>query len=94
MLRVLSLKGKPPHEALEVLKKEKPDLAGRFIQSKAEAPKALPKLKYERLEEVLGFKKADSTPFETTLLDTIDNLLEVEKKWIAAGEELTLPPGW
>ncbi|KAH8827389.1 hypothetical protein DL96DRAFT_1556467 [Flagelloscypha sp. PMI_526] len=81
------------NEALEVLKKEKPELAGRFIQGKAEAPKPLPKLEYERLEDVLGFKGTDFTPFETTLLTTIDSLLEVEKKWIA-GEELALPPSW
>ncbi|KAH8827418.1 hypothetical protein DL96DRAFT_1249449 [Flagelloscypha sp. PMI_526] len=80
------------NEALEVLKKEKPELNGRFIQGKADAPQPLPKLEYERLEEVLGFKKADFTPFETTLLATIDSLLEVEKKWMATGEELAVPP--
>ncbi|KAH8807038.1 hypothetical protein DL96DRAFT_1717428 [Flagelloscypha sp. PMI_526] len=78
-------------EAVAVLEKERPQLKDRLIKTDFPPLHPLPNLEYERLEDVLGFKKSDFTPFRETLLATIDSLLVVEKKWKENGYEAVRP---
>lgn len=46
----------------------------------------------ERLEEVLGMSKADFTPVEDTMLESVDSLVAIEKIWVdELGYEVKFP---
>ncbi|KAH8806523.1 hypothetical protein DL96DRAFT_1698918 [Flagelloscypha sp. PMI_526] len=83
------------NEAMNILRDERPELVGRLI--KGEASPTQPStfsLDFERLEEVLGFKKTDFSSFQKTLLETVDSLLEVESRWKANGSDILAPASW
>lgn len=78
-------------EVIELLKRERPHLADRVIQT------PLPEQAFynfvvdrKRIEEVTGLKDEDFVPFEKMFLDGIDSLLEVEAGWKAKGYTGTL----
>lgn len=55
--------------AIETIRRERPELKDRlFNGKKAVSPHPFPNFDFERLEEVLGFKKEDFVPFETVRL--------------------------
>ncbi|KIK69243.1 hypothetical protein GYMLUDRAFT_35309 [Collybiopsis luxurians FD-317 M1] len=45
----------------------------------------------ERLEEVLEMKDKDFKSLKDTILDTVDSLLDLERKWITAGYDIHIP---
>jgi nucleoside-diphosphate-sugar epimerase len=71
---------------VDLIKKERPELTERLI---AKPPPVQSYDKYtvdlDRAEEVLGFKKDSYTPFEKTFLESVDSVLELEKRWIEQG---------
>lgn len=46
---------------------------------------------FKRIEDVLGFRKEDYKGVEETVLEMVDNLIEVEKEWIAKGVRIDIP---
>ncbi|KAF4621194.1 hypothetical protein D9613_000269 [Agrocybe pediades] len=79
-------------DVLELIRKARPELAGRII-SKAPVPEFeidRYDLDWARIEEVTGLKKEDLHTLEETILDTIDDMLALEKEWEAWG--YVLPP--
>ncbi|KIK09779.1 hypothetical protein K443DRAFT_389 [Laccaria amethystina LaAM-08-1] len=75
--------------AIELLSEKRPQLKGRLI---TQVPPELPAYRYpvdfERIERVTGLKKGDFHTFEKTLLDTVDNLLDVEAGWKSQGDSV------
>ncbi|KAG6836163.1 hypothetical protein H0H93_010711, partial [Arthromyces matolae] len=89
-----------PHEldieaTLEYVGKQRPELKERLSKESSPGyPSGIPKLvNFGRIEEVLGFKKEEFRTVEETVLDTVDTLLELEKKWEAAGIDVQIPLG-
>ncbi|KAH8830835.1 hypothetical protein DL96DRAFT_977995 [Flagelloscypha sp. PMI_526] len=82
-------------KAVDALKAQRPELKDRLITAEAPAAHPFPNFDFVRVEQVLGFKKSDFTTFEKTVLDTVDSILAVEKKWKdATGVEIVAPPEW
>ncbi|THH28933.1 hypothetical protein EUX98_g5257 [Antrodiella citrinella] len=75
-------------EIAELVATKRPELASRIPASqKTELPvKVKPMVDNTRLKEILGL---EVTPWETTVLDTIDALVNLEKEWKARGVDIT-----
>lgn len=79
-------------DVVELLKRERPQLADRIIQT---PPPEQAYYNYyvvdrKRIEEVTGLKDEDFVPFEKMFLDGIDSLLQIEEGWKAKGYTGTL----
>ncbi|KAK1222035.1 hypothetical protein PQX77_015134 [Marasmius sp. AFHP31] len=79
--------------SVELLREERPQLRGRLIKRKP------PVFEHDRLsiefdwvEKVLRMRKEDFYTWEETLLDGIDNYVELEKQWTASGHDFKTPP--
>lgn len=78
--------------AVARIAEERPELRERLIRASAPAlPYDRAPVDFERVEQVLGMRKAEFTAIEDTILDTVDSLLAVEKAWVAAGAEIAIP---
>ncbi|THH07413.1 hypothetical protein EW145_g3401 [Phellinidium pouzarii] len=68
-------------DAVQLLEKERPELAkaGRLAGLGETKRRTITTIDSTRLKKVLGFK--DFIPWEKTILDMTDNLLEIEKSW-------------
>ncbi|KAK1231984.1 hypothetical protein PQX77_004880 [Marasmius sp. AFHP31] len=79
-------------QAVSLLAERRPALKDRLI--KGEPPisgeESYP-CGYERIEQLLGFSRGDFTAVEDTLLDTIDNYVELESGWIKDGHTVEIP---
>ncbi|KAF9556688.1 NAD(P)-binding protein [Agrocybe pediades] len=79
-------------DVLDMIRNARPELAGRII-SKGSVPEFeidRYHVDFGRIEEIVGLKKEDFHTLEETLLDTIDDMLALEKEWVAQG--YVLPP--
>ncbi|THH28736.1 hypothetical protein EUX98_g5432 [Antrodiella citrinella] len=72
----------------ELVATKRPELASRIPASqKADLPVKVKQIvDNKRAKEVLGL---EITPWETTILDTIDSLVDLEKYWKARGVDIT-----
>ncbi|KAJ7187376.1 hypothetical protein C8R46DRAFT_1059584 [Mycena filopes] len=81
--------GWPFQQTLNFIARERPALKERLTTV---TPPVLPSdampISFERIEEVLGMKKADFHTTEETTLATVDAMLEVESQWRAAGHAI------
>ncbi|KAL0581095.1 hypothetical protein V5O48_000884 [Marasmius crinis-equi] len=75
-----------PGRAVSLLAEKRPALKDRLIRGEPpvldEKPLACD---FGKIQAILGFSKADFTSFETTILDTIDDYVEIESRWIKDG---------
>jgi len=72
--------------ALDILATERPALKDRLIQHRpVPATQANITFDQDRIQAVLGMKSSDFTPLKKTLLDNVDALVSLEKKWISEG---------
>ncbi|KAF4620576.1 hypothetical protein D9613_000271 [Agrocybe pediades] len=79
-------------DVLDMIRNARPELAGRII-SKGSVPEFeidRYHVDFGRIEEIVGLKKEDFHTLEETLLDTIDDMLALEKEWVSQG--YVLPP--
>jgi nucleoside-diphosphate-sugar epimerase len=78
--------------ARDLIKEKRPELKERLIQAEPKDP-GFDRIPFDfgRLEKVLGVKKEELKTFEETLLDTVDSLLELERKWEAEGLKIDIP---
>jgi nucleoside-diphosphate-sugar epimerase len=79
---------------VKIIKDKRPELADRLVKGSApEYAKAqrvdLTDLK--RIEEYTGYKPSEYHSLESTILDTVDSLIKLEKTWIANGHEVKVP---
>jgi len=78
----------------ELIKEKRPELKDRLINEDTEVPK-LPRdripVDFGRVKEVLGVEQEELRTIEETMLDTVDSLLELEKKWRGEGVEIVIP---
>lgn len=69
--------------ARKLVEEKRPELASRW--TRVEVPRfetlRMP-YRLERLEEILGMRKADFTPVEDTILGSLDSLVAIEKEWV------------
>ncbi|KAG7092757.1 hypothetical protein E1B28_009082 [Marasmius oreades] len=78
--------------AVSLLAEQRPLLKGRLITGHAPVLKEEQlKCDYGRIEMILGFRKDEFTNFEKTLLDMIDNFVEIEARWIEEGYVVEIP---
>ncbi|KAK7053186.1 hypothetical protein VNI00_003805 [Paramarasmius palmivorus] len=78
-------------KAVNIVKENRPQLADRVIKKSPYKFPPRPAIDFGRVEEVLGMKPEDFRTFEETILDSIDNCLDLEKEWISAGYEVSIP---
>lgn len=77
----------PLAEIADFVRKERPELAERINENIKNAPTDVkPVTDNRRYKEVLGL---EVTPWQTTVLDGLDQVLELEKYWKTRG--VTLP---
>ncbi|KAG6885538.1 hypothetical protein C0993_000323 [Termitomyces sp. T159_Od127] len=90
---IASPHGFDPKAILDLIAESRPELKERLTKrtppsySQDRTP-----IDFKRVEEVLGMSKDDFHAVEDTTLDTIDSLLAFEKKWVAQGHEINIPP--
>ncbi|KAF9012252.1 NAD(P)-binding protein [Hymenopellis radicata] len=81
-------------DVLAYLAKERPELEHRLFDAD-KAPDLPPFLESEVfrdvLEEVVGLKVDSYVPWQSTMLDTVDRLVEVENAWKAKGYDVRVP---
>ncbi|KAK7053251.1 hypothetical protein VNI00_003877 [Paramarasmius palmivorus] len=79
--------------AIEILKEKRPALKERLIKATPSSQSMRhPQIDYNRIEEVLSIREEDFHTFEQTLLDAIDNYVELEQQWLKSGHEVNPPP--
>jgi nucleoside-diphosphate-sugar epimerase len=78
--------------ARDLIKERRPELKERLLTVEPQNP-GLDHIPYDfgRVEEVLGIKKEELKTFEETVIDTVDSLLELEKKWETEGHIINIP---
>ncbi|TCD63587.1 hypothetical protein EIP91_005195 [Steccherinum ochraceum] len=75
-----------PSQVIELITKKHPELAQRINEKfKAASDNLRPFINNKRAREVLGFK---SIPWEKTILDAVDALLQLEDEWKASRHPL------
>ncbi|KAK7049594.1 hypothetical protein VNI00_005625 [Paramarasmius palmivorus] len=80
-------------KAMQLLKEKRPALKDLLIkETPPDQDMVAPPGDYHRTEEILGIKKEDFHTFEQTLLDSIDNYVELREQWIKQGHEVNIPP--
>ncbi|KAF9265654.1 NAD(P)-binding protein [Marasmius fiardii PR-910] len=78
--------------AVSLLSENRPMLKDRLIMGKAPLSKEdRLECEYETVDRVLGFRKDGFTDVEKTLLDTIDNYVKIESRWIEDGYTIEIP---
>jgi nucleoside-diphosphate-sugar epimerase len=78
---------------LELVRSKRPELADRLtkVAPPSGSTSNVP-FDVERAEQVLGAKRDKLfTPFEVTMLDTIDAVVGVEKQWVSKGYTIDIP---
>jgi hypothetical protein len=63
------------NNAIVTLKEQRPELVERLNTTHVDPPHPLPNLGYLRIEEVLGFKKSDFTPFEKVIVNAFHRFI-------------------
>ncbi|KAF8914967.1 hypothetical protein CPB85DRAFT_1433439 [Mucidula mucida] len=81
--------------ALELIAKERPELDSRLADPSG-APdlpesETIIKVDREEQERVLGITRDTYVTWERTILDNVDSVLEIERRWQAAGFEVEPP---
>ncbi|KAG6836166.1 hypothetical protein H0H93_010714 [Arthromyces matolae] len=81
--------------AVEYIGDQRPELKERLItKASQDSAGGLPStIDFGRIEQVLGLKKEDFRTMNETVLDTVDSLLALEKKWVEEGHEINIPLG-
>ncbi|KAF8901581.1 hypothetical protein CPB85DRAFT_1439091 [Mucidula mucida] len=74
-------------KAIALIDKERPALKDRLlaVENVSSEDMKLLGLGNEALEDVVGFKKGAWTPWEQTILDSVDSLVRIEDAWKASG---------
>ncbi|KAL0066497.1 hypothetical protein AAF712_006540 [Marasmius tenuissimus] len=79
-------------QAVSLLAERRPALKSRLIKGEPPISGEEPfPCDYEKIEQLLGFSGGDFTAVEETLLDTIDNYIELESRWIKDGHTVEIP---
>ncbi|KAG6846733.1 hypothetical protein H0H93_012192, partial [Arthromyces matolae] len=81
--------------AVEHIGEQKPELKERLLtRASPEYPPGIAlAIDFGRVEQVLGLKKEDFRTVNQTVLDTVDSLLALEKKWVEEGHQTNIPLG-
>jgi len=87
-----------PHDlsyktAIELIAEKRPELKDRLADAN-KAPKfPLDRmaLDLKRVEEVTGVKAGSYIPWQDTILETVDDLIKVEKDWASKGVAMEIP---
>ncbi|KAF9016980.1 NAD(P)-binding protein [Hymenopellis radicata] len=76
----------------ELIEMRRPHLESRWIRQDVPSYPSL-HLPYsmERLEKVLGMKREDFTSLESTILDSVDSLVDLEMSWVKEGYHVEMP---
>ncbi len=76
-----------------MIDKERPALKDRLlaVENVSSEDMKLLGLGNEALEDVVGFKKGAWTPWEQTILDSVDSLVRIEDAWKASGYSVSAP---
>ncbi|KAF7976832.1 hypothetical protein HWV62_5522 [Athelia sp. TMB] len=79
--------------ALEMIARERPELENRLVDL-AKMPKydsnIIP-VDLSRVDEVLGISPESYFSWESTILDTVDSLIALEKEWKSKGFSVEIP---
>jgi nucleoside-diphosphate-sugar epimerase len=81
-------------DVLRLIADKRPELKERVLQGAAPhytGPQSTPPLDLQRVEDVLGLKPSEYHSLESTVLDSIDSLLELEKFWASKGHDVRAP---
>ncbi|KAG6872640.1 hypothetical protein C0995_008071 [Termitomyces sp. Mi166 len=90
---IASPHGFGPKATLDLIAESRPELKERLTKNNppSYSHNRTP-VDFQRVEEVLGMSKDDFHAVEDTMLDTVDSLLALEKKWLAQGHTIKIPP--
>ena len=78
-----------PADIISLVTRERPDLASRLSEKfKAFPPGIKPVVDNKRLKEVLGL---EVTPWQKTILDGVDAVINLEEEWKKRGLSPTFP---
>ncbi|KAJ7062539.1 hypothetical protein C8F01DRAFT_1134502 [Mycena amicta] len=83
--------GWPVRTILEYIGEQRPALKERLMTAIPPTACDVLPVDWKRLEAVLGLKEGDFKSTEATYLETLDNILEIENGWRAAGHEIVRP---
>jgi len=79
--------------AVEFIGEKRPELKDRLVDAN-KAPK-FPSdkmaLDLKRVEEVTGVKSDSYIPWQDTILETVDDLVKMEKDWASQGVSVEIP---
>ncbi|KAJ7575097.1 hypothetical protein C8J56DRAFT_1032753 [Mycena floridula] len=81
-------------KSLALIRENRPELAKRLTRTAipdVDKSSVLIPFDVKRVEDVVGFRKEDFTGIETTLLDTIDSILAIERSWTQQGYKINIP---
>ncbi|KAF8064916.1 hypothetical protein FPV67DRAFT_1671222 [Lyophyllum atratum] len=79
---------------IDVIAEKRPDLRGRLLKPPAkDLPFKRAPVNFERILQVIGIRKDEFRLVEETIVDAIDSLILLEKRWIADGHSVTIPVG-
>lgn len=72
---------------VRLIAEKRPELKSRLIDPDRapQWPYDRTPVDFERLEEVLSFKKGEFRAVEDTILDAVDSIVELEKEWLSKG---------
>lgn len=86
-----------PHEldydlVVKLIAENRPELKDRLIDRESpEFPRKNMPVDHTRIEEVIGVNESSYTSWQDTILDTVDNLIQLENDWISKGFKVDIP---
>ncbi|KIY53434.1 NAD(P)-binding protein [Fistulina hepatica ATCC 64428] len=80
---------------LQLIAEKRPALKDRLTRTPVPTYyMGTPDFTFDRVEEVLGIKESDLIPLEQTVLETVDQLIELEDEWKASGYTINKVPSF
>jgi nucleoside-diphosphate-sugar epimerase len=77
---------------VSLIAEKRPELKARLIKATAPTlPYDRTPVDFDRIHQVLGIDKDEFRAIEDTMLDAVDSLLALERAWVAAGAEISIP---
>jgi len=79
--------------AVEFIAEKRPELKDRLVDAN-KAPKFPPRkipLDIKRVADVTGMKEDSYISWQDTILDTVDDLIRLEKDWVSSGFSVKIP---
>jgi nucleoside-diphosphate-sugar epimerase len=81
-------------DVLRLIVTKRPELESRVLSGPAPhytKAQIIPPLDLQRVEDVVGLKPSEYHSLESTILDSIDSLVELEKFWASKGYDVRAP---